>query len=86
MDQYEFLKWVLKRFKKALDHNGSVSRFSNSAGYSSHFPKWRKFGVSKKVWKVLERDLVIAKLMGRIRHDEETELNKLKEIFKKDCC
>ena len=80
---YQLLKWIIKKYKKALPYNGEVLRFSASLPYcKSMCHDWNNYGVPTRVWNSLHKDLVIARLLGKINDDEIKTLIDLKEEFK----
>lgn len=80
--EYNLLKWVLKKYEKALPYKGEILRFARQSGYSknvSHF--WQHYGVQRRAWNVLHKDLVIARLLGKIKDEDVMNLWELKAEF-----
>lgn len=80
---YSFLKWVIKKYKSELPYNGEVIQFTkslpviaNSTGFN-----WIKYGVPSRTWNSLHKDLVIARLMGKIKDEDVRTLEELKKEY-----
>lgn len=77
---YEFLKWVLKKYKNQLPYEGEILKFANKTFYSKNISySWSRLGVQVRAWNQLNKDLIIASLIGII--EEPKTLHELKEEF-----
>lgn len=77
---YEFLKWVLKKYKDQLPYEGEILKFANKTFYSKDISySWRRFGVQVRAWNQLHKDLIIASLTGSI--EEPKTLEELHQEF-----
>lgn len=66
---YEFLKWILKKYKNQLPYDGEILKFANQTFYSKDISySWRRFGVQVRAWNQLNKDLIIAGLTGQIEN------------------
>jgi len=82
---YDLLKWIIKKYKNALPYNGEVLRFSASLPYcKSMCHDWNHYGVPTRVWNSLHKDLVIARLMGKIKDEDVRTLEQLRQEFKNE--
>lgn len=77
---YEFLKWILKKYKNQLPYDGEILKFASQTFYSKDISySWRRFGVQVRAWNQLHKDLIIAHLIGRI--EEPKTLQELQQEF-----
>lgn len=77
---YDFFKWILKKYKNQLPYQGEVLKFANQTFYSKDISySWRKFGVQVRAWNQLHKDLIIASLIGSI--EEPKTLEELQQEF-----
>lgn len=79
---YDLLKWIVSKYKKELPYDGMVIKFMNDTFYTKDSSySWNKNGVPTRVWNVLNKDLVMATLLGRIKEEDAKTLEQLKEEF-----
>jgi len=76
---YELLKWVIKKYKNELPYCGSILNYGKKNHYSeknlSFF--WKRNGVPVRAWNQLHKDLVMARLIGRIKDKDVKSLEEL---------
>lgn len=81
--EYMFMRWVLARFQQELPYAGRVDMFALNNQYSEKVCNaWNLGGVHPRVWNVLQKDLIIAHLVGKIK--ENHNLADLELIYKKE--
>lgn len=80
---YDLLKWILKKYENELEYRGSIMRFTAYNHYTTSIcsSKWKHEGIGYRVWAILEKDLIIARLMGKIKEEDVRSLNQLKSEF-----
>ena len=87
---YELLKWILRKYKDELPYNGSIMNFATLNHYTQSIcsSKWKHNGVGYRVWGslekdlvILEKDLVIATLMGKVADSDAKTLVQLKAEY-----
>lgn len=78
---YDLFKYVIRKYKTELPYNGSVIKTLESYCYrrEHHFDR---DGVTIKIWIMLNKDLFIAALMGRMKLEDYKTLHELKNEFK----
>lgn len=82
---YDLFKYIVRKYKNELyEYNGSyikcLEEYSYLAGRQNHMAR---NGVPSRIWALLHKDLLIAKLMNRINDNNYRTLHELKEEFKK---
>jgi len=88
---YGLLKWIIRKYHKELEYNGSIMKFTLHNHYTTSIcsSKWKHEGVGYRVWAILEKDLIIATLMGKVKDEDAKTLLQLKEEYLqqiKDLC
>ena len=79
---YDLFKWILKKYENQLPYSGQVKIYSQANNYSENTTwKWRHIGLPPRAWNGLHKDLVIARLMGRIKDHEVMNLEELKKEY-----
>lgn len=78
---YNLLKYIIQKYTNELPYNGYVTRAIKCFGYrrEHHFDR---MGVPLKIWIIINKDLFIAALTGRIKIEDYKTLHELKEEFK----
>jgi len=81
---YQFFKWIIKKYKKELPYNGEIGIYTEDNFYSKNNSTWfwAERGVPTRAWNSLYKDLIMARLMGRIKEDQIRTLEELEEEFK----
>lgn len=79
----DLLKWILKKYSTELPYNGSVYNFAKTIGYEKNtVTHWRRNGINYRIWNCLNKDLIISRLMGKIKDEKVMTLKQLKEEYK----
>lgn len=74
---YQFLRWVLYKYKAELPYKGEVKQFAVLNNYCEDICNhWRNCGVGYRVWTLLQKDLVISHLMDKIEVFDLKDLQK----------
>lgn len=83
---YQLLKWIINKYKGRLPYNG-IMDFMNQNLYSAKNTAWfwEKGGVPQRVWNSIHKDLIMARLTGRIKDEEIRTLTELKNEFLDSC-
>ena len=80
---YDLFKYIIKKYKTQLpEYRGSYIRcleeYAYLAGRQNHMAR---NGVPSRIWALLHKDLLIARLMNRFTDDDYMTLHELKEEF-----
>jgi hypothetical protein len=80
---YDLFKWIIAKYKHELPYCGEIGIYTVDNHYSKNNSTWfwKERGVPTRAWNGLWKDLVIARLMGRIKEEEVRTLEQLEEEF-----
>lgn len=80
---YDFLKWIINKYKNQLPYNGEILMFGRKIHYSKNIShSWNRYGVNPRIWNFIHKDLLIAYLSGKI--NEFKTLYELNEEYIQD--
>jgi hypothetical protein len=81
---YELFRYIIQTYKEELPYHGFIRNFVIENNYSEKIhADWKcRTGINTKVWNLLQKDLMIAALCGRIK-DKPFKLELIKLEFEK---
>ena len=82
---YDLFKWILAKYEHELPYCGKIGIYTVENHYSLNNSTWfwGKNGVPVRAWNGLWKDIVMARLMGRIKEDQVKNFEQLREEFNK---
>ena len=75
---YLLFRWILQKYKKQLPYNGEIKQFAIENNYCPKIcDQWRNYGVGCRAWNLLNKDLAISFLIGKIDNANVYDLEKM---------